>query len=83
MIPEIEEKFKIINWLRTKRHVHNIEFMQLAQSQQGYLINRTYVIKDLIEILEQEINEIAKAHGNSYVDDNGNTVWVESEQKEE
>lgn len=83
MIPEIEEKFKIINWLRGQRHIHNKKFQQLNQSQQGYLINRTYVIKDLIEILQQEINEIAKEHGNSYVDDNGNTVWVESKLKEE
>lgn len=53
MIPEIEEKFKIIEWLRSKRHVNNSQFQQLSQSQQGYLINRTYVIKDLIEILQQ------------------------------
>ena len=83
MIPEIEEKFKIINWLRGQRHIHNKKFQQLNQSQQGYLIDRTYVIKDLIEILQQEINEIAKENGNSYVDGNGNTVWVESKLKGE
>lgn len=83
MIPEIEEKFKIIEWLRSKRHVNNSQFQQLSQSQQGYLINRTYVIKDLIEILQQEINEIAKEHGNSYRDENGEMVWVKIELKEE
>lgn len=50
MMPEIEEKFKIIN---------------------------------LIDDLKSEINEIAKEYGNSYVDDNGNTVWVKIELKGE
>lgn len=83
MIPEIHDKFKIINWLREQKHVHNDKFMRLPISEQSRLINQTYVISDLIDKLKTEINEIAKEYGNSYVDDKGNTVWVESELKGE
>ena len=39
------------------------------------------MISDLIDKLKSEINEIAKEYGNSYLDENGNTVWVKSEVK--
>ena len=81
MIPEIHDKFKIINWLREQNHVHNDKFMRLPRSEQSRLINQTYIISDLIDKLKSEINKIAKEHGNSYVDDNGKTVWVKCELK--
>ena len=74
MIPEIEDKFKIINWLREQKHVHNDKFMRLPRCEQSRLINQTYIISDLIDKLKSEINEIAKEHGNSYVDENSKTV---------
>ena len=83
MIPEIEDKFKIINWLREQKHVHNNKFMRLPRCEQSRLIDRTYIISDLIDKLKSEINEIAKEHGNSYLDENGNTVWVKSDLKGE
>ena len=83
MIPEIEDKFKIINWLREQKHIHNDKFMRLQRCEQSRLINRTYIISDLIDKLKSEINEIAKEYGNSYLDENGNTVWVKSELKGE
>ena len=78
MIPEIHDKFIVMNWLREQKHIHNDKFMRLPRCEQSRLINRTYIISDLIDKLKSEINEIAKEYGNSYVDDNGNTVWVES-----
>ena len=83
MIPEIEEKFIVINWLREQKHIHNDKFMRLPRCEQSRLINRTYMINDLIDKLKSEINEIAKEYGNSYLDENGNTVWVKSEVKGE
>ena len=83
MIPEIEDKFKIINWLRQQKHIHNDKFMRLPRCEQSRLINQTYIISDLIDKLKSEIKEIDKAHGNSCVDDNGNTVWVKSDLKGE
>ena len=74
MIPEIEEKFKIINWLRNQRVGYDEKFI--------FVIHNA-TVKTLINNLKYEINEIAKEHGNSYVDDNGNTVWVKSELKGE
>ena len=69
MIPEIEDKFKIINWLREQKHIHNGKFMRLPRCEQSRMINQTYMISDLIDKLKYEINEIAKEHGNSYLDE--------------
>lgn len=78
MIPEIEEKFKIINWLRSQRHGYDKEFEKMKVVDQANLVTINATINMLIDNLKDEINEIAKEHGNSYVDDKGNTVWVES-----
>lgn len=83
MIPEIEEKFKIINWLKGQRTKQDESFQKLSRFEQSRLISLNYSIGDLIRKLEFEINEIAKEYGNSYVDDKGNTVWVKSELKGE
>ena len=83
MIPEIHDKFIVMNWLREQKHIHNDKFMRLPMCEQSRLINRTYMINDLIDKLKSEINEVAKEYGNSYLDDNGNTVWVKSEVKGE
>lgn len=78
MIPEIEDKFKIINWLRSQRHGYDKHFEKLKVVDQANLVTINATINALIDKLKSEINEIAKEYGNSYVDDNGNTVWVES-----
>ena len=52
MIPEIEDKFKIINWLREQKHIHNDKFMRLPKCEQSRLISRTYMISDLIDKLK-------------------------------
>ena len=78
MIPEIEEKFKIINWLRSQRHGYDKEFEKMKVVDQANLVTINATINMLIVNLKSEINEIAKEYGNSYIDDNGNTVWVES-----
>ena len=70
MIPEIEEKFKIINWLREQRP---------DKKYKNYFLEGW--IEFQINKLQSEINEISKEHGNSYVDDNGDMVWVKSELK--
>ena len=72
MIPEIEDKFKIINWLREQRP---------DKKYKNYFLEGW--IEFQINKLKSEINEIAKEHGNSYLDENGNTVWVKSEVKGE
>ena len=69
MIPEIEDKFKIINWLRNQRVGYDEKFN---------FVFRNAIVNTLINKLKSDINEIAKEHGNSYLDENGNTVWVES-----
>ena len=69
MIPEIEDKFKIINWLRNQRVGYDEKFN---------FVFRNAIVNTLINKLKSEINEIAKEYGNSYLDENGNTVWVES-----
>ena len=69
MIPEIEDKFKIINWLRNQRVGYDEKFN---------FVFRNAIVNTLINNLKSEINEIAKEHGNSYVDENGKTVWVKS-----
>ena len=83
MIPEIEDKFKIINWLRSQRHGYDKDFERLKVADQANLVTINATINMLIDNLKDEINEIAKEYGNSYVDDNGNTVWVKSELKGE
>ena len=74
MIPEIEDKFKIINWLRNQRVGYDEKFN---------FVFRNAIVNTLINNLKSEINEIAKEHGNSYLDENGNTVWVKSDLKGE
>ena len=74
MIPEIEDKFKIINWLRNQRVGYDEKFN---------FVFRNAIVNTLINKLKSEINEIAKEHGNSYLDENGNTVWVKSDLKGE
>ena len=74
MIPEIEDKFKIINWLRNQRVGYDEKFN---------FVFHNATVNTLINKLKSEINEIAKEYGNSYVDENGNTVWVKSEVKGE
>lgn len=81
MIPEIEEKFKIINWMRERKIGYDDEFEKLPVQHQANIVALNATIESLIGKLQSEINEIAKEHGNSYVDDNGATVWVESKLK--
>ena len=69
MIPEIEDKFKIINWLRNQRVGYDEKFN---------FVFRNAIVNTLINNLKSEINEIAKEYGNSYLDEDGNTVWVKS-----
>lgn len=76
MIPEIEEKFKIINWLRDQRTKQDESFQKMSRIEQSRLISLNYSIGDLIRKLKFEINEIAKENGNSYQDENGYTIWV-------
>ena len=74
MIPEIEDKFKIINWLRNQRVGYDEKFN---------FVFRNAIVNTLINNLKSEINEIAKEYGNSYLDEDGNTVWVKSDLKGE
>ena len=72
MIPEIYDKFVVINWLREQRP---------DKKYKNYFLEGW--IEFQINKLKFEINEIAKEHGNSYLDENGNTVLVKSELKGE
>ena len=72
MIQEVYDKFKVINWLREQRP---------DKKYKNYFLEGW--IEFQINKLKSEINEIAKEHDNSYVDDNGNTVWIKSEVKGE
>ena len=83
MIPEIEEKFKIINWLREQRIEYDENFEKLPVRHQANIVLLNGTVESFIDKLKSEINEIAKEHGNSYVDDNGDMVWVKSELKGE
>ena len=83
MIPEIEEKFKVINWLRGQKVDYDENFEKLPVRHQANIVALNGTIESFVNKLKSEINEIAKEHGNSYVDDNGNSVWVESKLKEE
>lgn len=83
MMPEIDEKFKIINWLRSQRHGYDKDFEKLKVTDKANIVTINATINMLIDNLKDEINEIAKEHGNSYVDDNGNTAWVEQKLKGE
>ena len=67
MIPEIYDKFVVINWLREQRP---------DKKYKNYFLEGW--IEFQINKLKSEINEIAKENGNSYVDENGKTVWVKS-----
>lgn len=70
MIPEIYDKFQVIHWLREQRP---------DKKYKNYFLEGW--IEFQINKLQSEINEIAKEHGNSYRDENGNMVWVKSELK--
>ena len=83
MIPEIEEKFKIINWMRERRIRYDDEFEKLPVQHQAYIVSLNETIESLVCKLKSEINEIDKEHGNSYIDDNGNVVWVKQKLKGE
>ena len=83
MIPEIEEKFKIINWMRERKIGYDDEFEKLPVQHQAIIVTLNATIESLIGKLKSEINEIDKEHGNSYFDDNGNVVWVKHNLKEE
>ena len=72
MIPEIYDKFKVINWLREQRP---------DKKYKNYFLEGW--IEFQINKLKSEINEITKEYGNSYLDENGKTVWVKSEPKGE
>lgn len=79
MIPEIEEKFKIINWLRGQKVDYDENFEKLPVRHQANIVALNGTIESFVNKLKSEINEIAKEHGNSYIDDNGDMVWVKSE----
>ena len=76
MIPEIEEKFKIINWLRNQRIEYDEKFKEFQVEDQANFIIHNATVNILINNLKEEINEIAKENGNSYQDENGYTIWV-------
>ena len=76
MIPEIEEKFKIINWLRNQRIEYDEKFKEFQVEDQANFVIHNATVNILINNLKEEINEIAKENGNSYQDENGYTIWV-------
>ena len=83
MIPEIEDKFKIVNWLREQKVGYDENFEKLPVRHQANIAVLNGTIESFVNKQKSEINEIAKEYGNSYLDDNGNTVWVKSELKGE
>ena len=78
MIPEIYDKFVVINWLREQKIEYDKQFEKLLVRYQANIVMLNSFIETFIDKLKDEINEIAKEHGNSYVDENGDTVWVKS-----
>ena len=83
MIPEIHDKFIVMNWLREKKVDYDENFEKLPVRHQTNIVALNGTIESFVDKLKSEINEVAKEYGNSYVDDNGNTVWVKSEVKGE
>ena len=83
MIPEIHDKFIVMNWLREQKVGYDENFEKLPVRHQANIVALNGTIESFVNKLKSEINEIAKEHGNSYVDDNGNTVWIKSEVKGE
>lgn len=79
MIPEIYGKFQIIHWLREQKVEYDDEFEKLPVQHQSNIFALNGTIESLINKLQSEINEIAKEHGNSYRDENGDMVWINSE----
>lgn len=83
MIPEIHDKFIVMNWLREQKVDYDENFEKLPVRHQTNIAALNGTIESFVNKLKSEINEIAKEYDNSYVDDNGNTVWVKSEVKGE
>ena len=83
MIPEIHDKFIVMNWLREQRIEYDENFEKLPVRHQANIATFNATIESLIGKLKSEINEIAKERGNSYIDDNGDMVWVKHKLKEE
>lgn len=79
MIPEIYERFCAINFLRQRKSV--IEYIFWG-SQKDHVETIIYFLDNSIEMLQNEINDIARYYGNSYRDEFGNMVWVESKLEE-
>ena len=75
MIPEIYERFCAINFLRQRKSVCEYIFWGGQKDQIETII---YFLDNSIELLQNEINDIAKYYGNSYRDENGDMVWIES-----
>ena len=78
MIPEIYDKFVVINWLREQKVDYDENFEKLPVRHQANIVALNGTTESFVNKLKSEINEIAKENGNSYVDENGNTVWAES-----
>ena len=78
MIPEIHDKFIVMNWLREQKIDYDENFEKLTVRHQTNIVALNGTIESFVNKLKSEINEIAKEYGNSYLDENGNTVWVES-----
>lgn len=81
MIPEIHDKFIVMNWLREQRIEYDENFEKLPVRHQANIVALNGTVETFINKLKSEINEIAKEHGNSYVEENGDMVWVKSELK--
>ena len=83
MIPEIHDKFIVMNWLREQKVDYDENFEKLPVRHQTNIVALNGTIESFVNKLKSEINEIAKEHGNSYLDVYGDTVWVKSEVKGE
>lgn len=83
MIPEIHDKFIVMNWLREQKVDYDENFEKLPVRHQTNIVALNGTIESFVNKLKSEINEIAKEYDNSYLDENGNTVWVKSELKGE
>lgn len=79
MIPEIYERFCAINFLRQRKSVIEYVYSSVETGQMEAII---YFLDSSIEMLQNEINDIARYYGNSYHDEFGNMVWVESKLEE-
>ena len=83
MIPEIHDKFIVMNWLREQKVDYDENFEKLPVRHQTNIVALNGTKESFVDKLKSEINEIAKEYGNSYLDENGDTVWVKSELKGE